>query len=203
MNSYVGGMRSFAIVIVMLLLPACSEKPLTSLTATEQAIQEARKMGAQDYASETLKLAEDQYQKAQEEIAMQESNFALMRNYTTAEELLSKARTDAEKAVADANLGKLQAKSEAEAAIMLARTTLSEARTLLAQAPRGKGTQADLQALNGDLEAADSINAELELALGKEDYLGVKAKAQAMQNLSARVHDQVAAAIQKVGKAKA
>ena len=201
MNRYVVSVRSFAIVSVMLLLPACSEKPLTSLTATEQAIQEARKMGAQDYASETLKLAEDQYQKAQEEIAMQESNFALMRNYTTAEELLSKARTDA--AVADANLGKLQAKSEAEAAIMLARTTLSEARTLLAQAPRGKGTQADLQALNGDLEAADSINAELELALGKEDYLGVKAKAQAMQNLSARVHDQVAAAIQKVGKAKA
>ena len=110
---------------------------------------------------------------------------------------------DAEKAVTDANIGKMQAKSEAEAAITLARTTLSEARTILAQAPKGKGTQADLQALKGDLEAADSINAELDLALGKEDYIGVKAKAQAMQNLAGRVHDQVAAAMQKIGKAKA
>ncbi len=203
MCGYVMGMRNLAVLSVLVIFPGCSEKPLTSLNATEQAIQEARKAGAQDYASEALKLAEDQFQKAQEEIATQEISFALMRNYKTAEELLVKARTDAEKAVIDANTAKMKAKSEAEAAITVARTILTEARALLAQAPTGKGTHADLQALKGDLEAADSINAELDLAVSKEDYLGVKAKAQAMQSLSARVHDQVASALKKVGRPKA
>lgn len=203
MKRVVRGVGSVACVSVLLMLSACNEKPVTSLASTEAAIQEARRMGAQDYASEGLKLAEDQYQKAQEEIAMQENSFSVMRDYKASEELLLKARMEAEKAVSDTNLRKVQAKTEAEAAVTLARNTLSEARTLLAQAPKGKGTQADLQALKGDLEAADSINADLDLALGKEDYLGVKAKAEAMRNLSVRVHDQVTTAMQKAGKAKA
>ena len=204
-NRYVMSMVSLAVlgISILVIFPACSEKPVTSLNATEQALQEARKAGAQEYASETLKLAEDQFQKAREEMEMQEISFALLRNYKTAEELLAKAKMDAEKAVLDANTAKMQAKSDAEAAVTLARTILTEARTILAQAPVGKGSQADLQALKGDLEAADSINAELDLALGHEDYLGVKAKAQAMQNLSARVHDQVASALKKAGRSKA
>lgn len=203
MNREVMSVGNLALMSMLLMLHACSEKPVSSANETENVIQEARKVGAQEYASEALKLAEDQYQKAQEEIAMQDSSFALMRSYKTAEELLSQARMEADKAVIDAKTAKMNAKADAEAAIVLARTTLGEAHILLAQAPRGKGTQADLQALRGDLEAADSISTELDLTMGKEDFLGVQAKAQAIQNLAVRVHDQVAVAMQKAGKAKA
>lgn len=185
------------------LIWGCAEKPAQVTDQALQAIQSAKEAGAMEYAPEDLRLAEDEYQKAQEEITAQDNAFVLMRNYDGAKAILTKVVTDAEQAKTKAVANKQQAKTEAEAAVTLAKSTLEEAKILLAQAPKGKGTQADLQALQGDLQAADTTLAEIEPILAKEDFLGVKAKAESVQTLAARVQEQVAHAMQKSGKAKA
>jgi len=181
----------------------CAEKPVQVTDQALQAIQAAKEAGALDYASEDLRLAEDEYQKAQEEITTQDQAFVLMRNYDEANAILTKVVTNAEQAKTKAIANKQQAKLDAEAAVVLAKTTLTDAKQLLAQAPRGKGTQADLQALQGDLQAADTTLGEIDPIMAKEDYLGVKAKAESVLALATRVNEQVAHAMQKAGKVKA
>ncbi|MCA9460496.1 MAG: DUF4398 domain-containing protein [Nitrospira sp.] len=185
------------------LLWGCAEKPAQVTDQALQAIQSAKEAGAMEYAPENLRLAEDEYQKAQEEITAQDNTFVLMRNYDGAKAILTKVVADAEQAKSKAVANKQQAKAEAEAAVALAKTSLAEAKNLLSQAPKGKGTQADLQALQGDLQAADTTLAEIDPILAKEDFIGVKAKAESVQALATRVQEQVAHAMQKSGKVKA
>jgi len=184
------------------LLMACAEKPTQGSDAALQAIQAAKQAGATEYAPEVLRVAEDEYQKAQEEIVAQDNAFMLTRNYDAANALLTKVAADAEKAKTEAIHNKLQAKTQAEGAVALAKTSLDEAKNQLAHAPTGKGTQADLQALRGDLQAAEATLGEIDAIMAKEDFLGVKAKAESVQTLASRVNEQVAQAIQKTGKHK-
>jgi len=184
------------------MLMACAEKPIQGSDAALQALQAAKQAGATEYAPEALRVAEDEYQKAQEEIGVQDNTFMLMRNYDAANAILTKVAGDAEKAKIAAIANKQQAKAEAEGSVVLAKTSLEEAKNQLAQAPTGKGTQADLQALRGDLQAAETTLGEIDAIMAKEDFLGVKAKAESVQTLANRVNEQVAQAILKTGKHK-
>ena len=184
------------------MLMACAEKPIQGTDSALQALQAAKQAGAEKYASESLRVAEDEYQKAQEEIAAQDDTFVMTRNYDAANAILVKVVADAEKAKTEAIASRQLVKTEAEGAVVLAKTSLEEAKIQLAQAPTGKGTQADLQALRGDLQAAETTFAEIEAIMAMEDYIGVKAKAESVQTLAARVNEQVAQAIQKTGKHK-
>ena len=184
------------------MLMACAEKPIQGSDAALQALQAAKQAGAAEYAPEALRVAEDEYQKAQEEIGVQDNTFMLMRNYDAANAILTKVAGDAEKAKIAAIANKQQAKAEAEGSVVLAKNSLEEAKNQLAQAPTGKGTQADLQALRGDLQAAEATLGEIDAIMAKEDFLGVKAKAESVQTLATRVNEQVAQAILKTGKHK-
>ena len=184
------------------MLMACAEKPIQGTDSALQSLQAAKQAGAEKYAPESLRVAEDEYQKAQEEIAAQDDTFVMTRNYDAANAILVKVVADAEKAKTEAIASKQMVKTEAEGAVVLAKTSLEEAKNQLAQAPTGKGTQADLQALRGDLQAAETTFAEIDAIMAMEDFIGVKAKAESVQTLAARVNEQVAQAIQKTGKHK-
>ncbi|MCA9501034.1 MAG: DUF4398 domain-containing protein [Nitrospira sp.] len=184
------------------MLIACAEKPIQRTDSALQALQAAKQAGAAEYAPESLRVAEDEYQKAQEEITAQDDTFVMTRNYDVASAILVKVIADAEKAKTEAITSKQALKSGAEGAVVLAKTSLEEAKNQLAQAPTGKGTQADLQALRGDLQAAETTLAEIDAIMAMEDYIGVKAKAESVQALASRVNEQVAQAIQKTGKHK-
>ena len=97
----------------------------------------------------------------------------------------------ADKAAADAKAGKEQKKNEAQTAISEAKTMLEQARTDLASAPTGKGTQADLAAMKGDLDGVDTALADAEASFNSEKYVDAKAKAdgakQTIQNVTASI----------------
>ncbi|MCA9454702.1 MAG: DUF4398 domain-containing protein, partial [Nitrospira sp.] len=169
------------------MLMACAEKPIQGTDSALQALQAAKQAGAEKYAPESLRVAEDEYQKAQEEIAAQDDTFVMTRNYDAANAILVKVVADAEKAKTEAIASKQMVKTEAEGAVVLAKSSLEEAKNQLAQAPTGKGTQADLQALRGDLQAAETTFAEIDAIMAMEDFIGVKAKAESVQTLAARV----------------
>lgn len=203
MGNVVQSLKTGTLVLLFgTMLMACAEKPIQGTDSALQALQAAKQAGAEKYAPESLRVAEDEYQKAQEEIAAQDDTFIMTRNYDVANAILVKVVADAEKAKTEAIASRQLVKTEAEEAVVLAKTSLEEAKNQLAQAPTGKGTQADLQALRGDLQAAETTFAEIDAIMAMEDYIGVKAKAESVQTLAARVNEQVAQAIQKTGKHK-
>ncbi|WNM63907.1 DUF4398 domain-containing protein [Candidatus Nitrospira neomarina] len=203
MGNVIQSLKTGTLVLLFgTMLMACAEKPIQGTDSALQALQAAKQAGAEKYAPESLRVAEDEYQKAQEEIAAQDDTFVMTRNYDTANAILVKVVADAEKAKTEAIASRQLVKTEAEGAVVLAKTSLDEAKNQLAQAPTGKGTQADLQALRGDLQAAETTFAEIDAIMAMEDYIGVKAKAESVQALAARVNEQVAQAIQKTGKHK-
>lgn len=203
MGNVIQSLKTGTLVLLFgTILMACAEKPIQGTDSALQALQAAKQAGAEKYAPESLRVAEDEYQKAQEEIAAQDDSFVMTRNYDTANAILVNVVADAEKAKTEAIASRQLVKTEAEGAVVLAKTSLEEAKNQLAQAPTGKGTQADLQALRGDLQAAETTFAEIDAIMAMEDYIGVKAKAESVQALAARVNEQVAQAIQKTGKHK-
>ncbi|MFZ1745684.1 MAG: hypothetical protein WAU17_07170 [Nitrospirales bacterium] len=203
MGNVIQSLKTGTLVLLFgTMLMACAEKPIQGTDSALQALQAAKQADAEKYAPESLRVAEDEYQKAQEEIAAQDDTFVMTRNYDAANAILVKVVADAEKAKTEAIASRQLVKTEAEGAVVLAKTSLEEAKNQLAQAPTGKGTQADLQALRGDLQAAETTFAEIDAIMAMEDFIGVKAKAESVQALAARVNEQVAQAIQKTGKHK-
>ncbi len=191
-----------AVVLGMVVMAAgCAKPPDAELAAAKNAVEEARKGGAAAYVAEAFKGAADALQKAEEEINAQGGRFALTRNYDKAKELLAKAKADAEKAKADTGAAKEKAKGEAQAAQKEAQAALDEAKAMLAKAPKGKGTKADIEAMQGDLKTAEGMLPEIQAALDTEDYLGAKAKAQSVKDRAASVSGQVQQAMKQKGKA--
>ena len=81
--------------------------------------------------------------------------------------------------------------NEATALIAEGRTALEEATKVLAKAPRGKGSAADLAAMKADLEAAGVSLTEAEASLAAGTFLDAKSKATSAKETIQRVVDAV------------
>jgi len=81
-----------------------------------------------------------------------------------------------------------------------AKAAADEAKNLLAKAPKGKGTAADIEALKGDVKGIDDAFAEIQGLIDKEDYAAAVTKANAVKEKAAAVAAQVTAALEKAKK---
>jgi hypothetical protein len=173
-------------------LVACATPPTADIDAAKTAISGAEAAGAAEYAADSLKAAQDAQAAVDAELKAQEANW--FKSYDKAKELATAAKAAGEKATTDAAAGKEKAKADATAAIDAAKAALTEAEALLAKAPKGKGTAADLAAMKTDLETAGKTIADAEAALGNVKYLDAKAKAESATAAATTVKDAVEAA---------
>jgi hypothetical protein len=176
--------RALSLIAVALLLVAvngCAKPPQPEIDAAKAAVNGARNAEAGLYADASLRAAEDAVAQLDAELKVQEEKFALFRSYKKATELSAAAKSAGEKAEADAKAGKEMKKNEAMAAISEVKTMLTEVTDMLAKAPRGKGTQADLAAMKADLDGAAAAIVDAENAFASEKYIDAKAKAEAVK----------------------
>jgi hypothetical protein len=126
-----------------------------------------------------------------------------MRSYGEAPKLAAAAAEAGEKAATAAVEGKQAAQKDAAAALESTRTAIQDAEKALSSAPKGKGTKADLDALNADIAAAKTGLGEAETAQNGEHYKDAKAKADAAREKAASVKAAIDQAVQaKKGAAK-
>jgi len=173
-------------------LVACATPPTADIDAVKTAISGADAAGAAEYAADSLKAAQDAQAALDAELKAQEGKW--FKSFDKAKELATAAKAAGEKATTDAAAGKEKAKGEATAAIEAAKAALTAAQELLAKAPKGKGTAADLAAMKTDLETAATTITEAEAALGNVKYLDAKAKAEAASAAAGTVTAAVEAA---------
>ena len=168
---------------------ACGAPPTADIDAAKAAVTAATTAGAGDYAAASLKAAEDAQAALDAELKAQEGNW--FKSYDKAKQLAADLKTAGEKAAADAAAGKEKAKADATQGIADAKTALKEAEDLLAKAPKGKGSAADIAMMKTDLTTAATAVTEAETALGNGKFLEAIAKADSVKKAAATVKDAV------------
>lgn len=189
------------VIVGLLVIVGCAKPPQVDIDAARQALNAAKTPDATEYAPDSLSEAENAMALLDAEMKIQADKFALFRSYEKTAELVRGAKAAAEKSAADTAAAKETARNEASEAINNVRTQLTEAKALLEQAPKGKGTQADIAALKADLDGIELGLAELDTTFASGRYLDAKAKAaSATQNID-RIKADVQAAIDaKMGR---
>lgn len=175
-------------------LTACAKAPTEEVNATKASLDAAVADGAQQYTPEDYKAVADQLAAANAEIKVQEEKF--FKNFDKAKQILAKAKADA-----DALKGKVAARKEelkkaCIATMAQANTALAEAKALLAKAPKGKGSKAEIEAMATDLAGVEAMIPEVQPMLDKGDFIGANEKANAILARINAVISEVNAAIE-------
>lgn len=185
-------------LVAAVALSACAKPPAEAIALAEQAQQGAMAAGADEYAPEALNAVTEAKAALDAELAAQGEKMSLTRSYKQAETLAAAYKTAADQAAAAATAAKEQARNEATALITESRTALEEVRAMLASAPKGKGSRADLAAMGADLDAAAAGLTEAEDALTSQMYLDARSKASSARTLI----DQVRSSIEQAQAAR-
>ncbi len=182
------------LALALLGLIACAKPPQQDIDAAKAALQAAKQAEADLYAPESLKAAKDKEAQLDQELATQQNKF--FKSYKVAAQLCTELKSLAEKAKTDAVAGKEKAKNEAQELITAAETAIATATEDLKKAPKGKGSQADLAAMQGDLDAATAAINEAKELMNTEKYLDAKAKAESAKTQAEGVSKAVQTAIE-------
>ena len=187
-------------MVMVFLLVGCAKLPTEEINAAKASIDAVVAEGAQKFAAEDTKKLNDSMQAAQDEIKVQDSK--TFKDYKKAKELLAKVKADAETLKTGLAAKKEEAKKNAAAAQEAAKASVAEAKALLAKAPKGKGSKADIEALKADLKGIEDSLAEAKSANDAEDYNAAIEKSNAIKDKAAAISDQIKKAMEKVGTKK-
>jgi hypothetical protein len=185
-------------MVAIFLFSGCAKEPTEDINATKTAVDTAKSEDATKYLPEEVKNVNDAMQAAEQEIKVQKDK--MFKNYSKAKELLAKAKADADALKVNLEAKKEEAKNNATAAQEAAKTSIEEAKGLLDQAPKGKGSMADIEAFKADLKGMEDSLIEVQTAIDSGDYIGAIEKATAIKDKATGIADQVKAAMEKVGK---
>ena len=187
-------------MVMIFLLVGCAKLPTEEINAAKASVDAVVAEGAQKFAAEDAKKLNDTMQAAQDEIKVQDGK--TFKDYAKTKELLAKVKADAETLKAGLAAKKEEAKKNAAVAQEAAKTSVTEAKALLAKAPKGKGSKADIEALKADLKGIEDSLAEIKTANDAEDYNVAIEKSKAIQDKAAAISDQIKKAMEKVGTKK-
>lgn len=185
-------------ILVAVILTGCAKQPTQEMDNAKKAVETAKAAGSEKYLPDEAKKVNDSLSAAIDEIKVQDGKFALLRSYDKAKQMLASVKTDAEKLKTNTSAKKEEAKNKAIAGQTEAKNAIDEAKALLAKAPRGKGSRADIAAMKGDIKGAEDSLSEVQQLIDKEDYLAAIDKANGIKEKANGVSSQVKEAMMKV-----
>jgi len=188
-------------LLVLAFLVGCAQKPQKEIDDATAAVKAVVSEGLGKYSPEDEKKLNDAMAAAMQEIKVQEGK--TFKSYDKTKQLLADVKKMADEQKAALPAKKEKAKQDAVAAMDAAKASLADAKKILAQAPKGKGTAADIEALRGDVKGAEDMLAEVQGLIDKEDYAGAMTKANAIKEEAGGVADQVKKAMEKAQAGKA
>lgn len=177
-------MKKISVLLLALTLTAgvtaCSKPPAEEITAVKTAVDAVVAEGAEKYAPEEYKALQDAMTAAMEEVKAQEGKM-FGGKYDKAKELLAQVQTSAatvkETAVAAREAMATEVVTVKEAAV----AGVAGLQALVAAAPVGKGSEADLEAIRADVAGLETSLQEVQPLIDAGDFAGAKEKADAIQ----------------------
>lgn len=184
-------------------LAGCSKAPTSEIEAAQKSVAETRAAGSADYLPAEDKALSDKMNAAMQEIKTQDEKMAPFRNYEQAQKMLTEVRQQSEQVKTASAQKKEEAKQQAAALQSEATQAVQKAKELLAQAPKGKGSEADLAALNADVDALNESLPTVQQAIDKGDYRDAISKATPIKEKANSISTEVEQAVEKVKAAEA
>lgn len=177
--------RSVALVACasLIVISGCAKPPEEEITKLNQTFETAQQGDAAEYAPESLRAAADAKQALDVELKAQEETWSVRRSYDKAKELALDAERKAAAAIADGQAARDLAQQQATDDLAALQASVAETRAMLDAAPVGKGTQADLAALRGDLDGVELGLADLEASIAEGRYKEAIGQVQAAQGV--------------------
>ena len=198
LKKYLAG--GISVMLMATLLVGCAKPPTAEMDAAKVSMDGAVSAGAGTYAKDGLKNLNDSWAAMQDEVKKQEGK--LFKNYDNAKAMIAKINADAAALQTETEQKKEQAKMEANDASAAAAAAVAQAKALLAEAPTGKGTKADIEAMKADLAGIKGSLAEIDTLIASQEYFAATDKAKAISAKAADISAMVQAAIDKAPKGR-
>ncbi|MEE3233490.1 MAG: hypothetical protein VX294_04930 [Candidatus Latescibacterota bacterium] len=176
-------MRYFSLCVAFtgaVMFAGCGGEPPTSdLAAAKQALEGARDVGAEQFASQQYSVAEEAYSAAEK--AVNDASAEMISDFAESQALINDAKSKADDAKAVAETEKGRQRGSAESSIAAASDVIDQARNALAGAPVGKGTEGDIQQLQDELGAAEAEIGAAKSAVASENFSNAEMNAKSAQ----------------------
>jgi hypothetical protein len=182
------------------ILSGCAKAPVQEQNDSKAAVEAVTNADTQTYAKDELAKAQADLDAANAEIKTQDAKF-LFKNFDKAKQMLAAVKTDAENVKTVAAQKKEEAKNAAIAAQGEAKAAIEAAKALLAQAPTGKETKADIEAFKADLTGLEDSLTALQTSIDQEKYADASSSATVIKEKATTISTDITAALEKV-KAK-
>lgn len=193
--------RLFVLSFVVVMFVGCAAEPTQEMDAAKAAIDAAKTEGADVYAADQLTALNDSLTKAVEEAKAQTGK--MFKSNAEAKAKLVQIKTDAEALKATIPAKKEEAKNNAITVQTETKTLIEEAKTLVANAPTAKDSQADIEAFKNDLAGIEAEFAAVQTAIDGQDFLGAAEKCKTIKEKATGISDQIKQAIEKINALQA
>ena len=188
--------------LVVALIAGCSKPPEMEMAAADQAAQAAQAAQASKYAPQDWQMAQDTLQAARAEKAAQDGRFAMFRSYGKSKAMFEKATALSNTAASNAKVEMERVRKETEQILAMVKTELDSTAAMVANAPVGKDTKAEIELMKQDMTALQQTFSEAQAEYGRNNFDAAKSKAQSIRDRMASMKTQLEAAIAKRGGKK-
>jgi hypothetical protein len=182
----------------MVVVAGCSKSPVSEYEASKSALEEAKVAEAAQYVPELLTIATDSLNAAEVDMAMQDGKFALLRDYDRSAQLIATAKKLALEARDVAVVKKEETRLLDSALIVEIESLITETKSILAKAPKGKGSRVDLKVIQADIDASTSALAAASGEVQAGRYLVARDRLNAIKTQVAKIKNDIATASTKV-----
>jgi hypothetical protein len=183
--------------VLMSLFAGCAEPPQQEIDAAKAAIEAAKAAEADTYAASEHQAAQDSLSAAMAEIDAQSREFAIFRSYDKASSLLKASVSAATMAQQNAVENKARMQTEVQELMTQVQTALEETKGLLTKAPRGKESQAALEAIKQDLATVESSLPEITVLINNSQLFEARDRLRAGLDKTTAITNEINDAIAK------
>jgi hypothetical protein len=188
-------------LVVAFLATGCAKAPTQEVNDAKAAIEAVTNADTQTYAKDELANVNAAMEAANAEVKLQDDKW--FGNFDKAKTMLAAIKTDSENVKTVAATKKEEAKNAAITAQTDAKAAIDAANALVAQAPTGKETKADIEAFKADLTGLTESLAGIQASIDGEKYTEASDSANVIKEKAASISTEVQAALDKVNEKKA
>ncbi len=187
-----------ALAIALFVFSGCAKVPQAEIDNANVAIEAAKTAQADVYVPEAFAALQDSMNVAVTSIEAKKSKLFKSYKNEKAQLINVVALSEDVKAKTEARINEL--KAEIQQTLTDITTIVEENKTLMTQAPRGKGGSTVLMAIKAEIATIETSAAEVQAAVGTESFIATLDKAKAVKEQATNINNELKAVIEKYTK---
>jgi hypothetical protein len=187
-------------LVAAFILSGCAKPPTQEINDSKALVEAVTNADTNTYASEELAKLNSDLTAVLDEVKIQDDKW--FSNYDKAKTMLAALKPEAENIKTVAAQRKEETKNKAIAAQTEAKTAIDTAKELLAKAPTGKGTKADIEMFKADLTGLEESLTALQQTIDEEKYPDALNSANVIKEQAGTISNDITLALEKVKSRK-